>query len=63
MQAKSLVMTVRGQKRRVSILKQNADGSFAARIREPGTYSSIRGTVRANKLGVMVFKPSNPERL
>lgn len=59
----SVRMNVRGKQRLVNLFNQNKDGSYNARVREEGTYSSIRGLVRTNKLGVMVFQPSTPGRI
>lgn len=56
-------MTVKGQKRNVSLENQRNDGSYSARVRESGTGNSIRGVARKNKLGVWRFTASNPNAL
>lgn len=59
----SVVMTVRGEKRRVSLEKELTDGSYRARIREYGTGNSIRGIARQRSDGQWRFYATNPENL
>lgn len=58
-----VVMTVRGKQRTVYFGSERADGSFPARLRAPKTGNSIRGTLRANRKGVLRFTPTNPDSL
>ncbi len=59
----SRLMTVRGQTRRVYIERERSDGSYSARVLQPGTSNSVRGVVRENSLGVWRFTATNPENL
>lgn len=59
----SLVLTVRGQQRRVYLEGQRSDGSYSARVCQPSTRSSVRGVLRQNSLGVWRFTATNPENL
>lgn len=55
-------MTVKGQKRNVSLERQLDDGGYLARVRASNG-NSIRGKAKKNTLGVWRFTPSNPRAL
>lgn len=58
-----VLMTVRGEKRNVELLKDLGDGKYNARTRNKTNGNSIRGIASKNVKGVWRFQASNPSYL